>query len=69
VVFVEQLGFERLVAGEGFFDDCERGVSRTNFLDLDLFAFELLVVLEKTAKDEKAVRVALQIFYISFARY
>ena len=44
------------VAGKGFFDDVEGGVGRADVFNLDLFAFELLVVLEKTAKDEEAVR-------------
>jgi len=56
VLCVEQLGLEGLIAREGFFDDGERGVSGANLFDLDLFAFELLVILEEAAKDEKAMR-------------
>ena len=39
---------ERGVTGEGFFDDVEGGVGWANVFDLDLFAFELFVVLEET---------------------
>ena len=53
---VEQLGLEGLITREGFFDDSERGVSGENLFDLHLFAFELLVILEEAAKDEKAMR-------------
>jgi len=56
VVFcVEQLGLEGLIACKGLFDDGERGVGRANFFDLHLFAFELFVILEEAAKDEKAM--------------
>jgi hypothetical protein len=44
------------VAGEGFFDDVEGGVGGANVFYLDLFAFELLVVLEEAPKYEHAVR-------------
>jgi len=44
-----------LVTGERLFDDRDGGVGRTDFFDLDLFAFELLVVLEEALEDKKAV--------------
>jgi len=44
------------VAREGFFDDVHGGVGGADVFDLDLFAFELLVVLEETLQDEHAVR-------------
>jgi len=56
VFCVEQFGLEGLIARQGFFDDGERGVGGANFFDLHLFAFELLVILEEAAKDEKAMR-------------
>src|SRR5260370_37145490 len=36
--------------------DLERGVGRPDVLYLDLFAFELFVVLEETPQNEQAVR-------------
>jgi len=56
VLCVEQFGLEGLIARESFFDDGERGVSGENFFDLYLFAFELLVILEEAAKNQKAMR-------------
>jgi len=55
VFCVEQFGLEGLIARKGLFDDGERGVGGANFFDLHLFAFELFVILEEAAKDEKAV--------------
>jgi len=44
-----------LVAGEGLFNDADGGVSGANFFDLDLLAFELLVVLEKAFKNQQSM--------------
>jgi|SRR5258706_2346391 len=56
VFLAEQFGLERLITGEGPFDNVECGVCGANFFDLDLFAFELLVILKKTPQDEEAMR-------------
>jgi hypothetical protein len=45
-----------LVAGEGALDDCQSGVRGPDFFDIDLFAFEQLVVLEEAAEYQQAVR-------------
>src|SRR5882724_12849018 len=45
-----------LIARQSFFNDRDRGVSRTDIIHLDLLAFELLVVLEKALQDEQAMR-------------
>src|SRR5258706_14059838 len=43
------------VAGERFFDDVHGGVGWADVFNLDLFAFELLVVREKTLEDQQSV--------------
>ncbi len=45
------------VAGERFFDDVHGGVGGADVFDLDLFAFELLVVREKTLEDQQSAIV------------
>ena len=44
-----------LVAGEGLFDDRDGGIGGADFLNLDLFTLELLVVLKKAFEDEQAM--------------
>src|SRR5258707_14511366 len=56
VLCVEQLGLEGLITREGLFDDSERGVGGANLLYLDLFAFELFVILKKAPQDKEAMR-------------
>jgi len=52
------------VAGEGLFDDVEGGVGGADVFDLNLLAFELFVVREKTLEHEHAVRGKIAGFYV-----
>src|ERR1700722_8519740 len=45
-----------LVAGQGALDDRKGSIGGTDFFDLHLFAFEQLVILEKTTKNQQAMR-------------
>src|SRR5690349_14473364 len=44
-----------LVPRQSLFDHADRRIGRANFLDLHLFAFQLLVVLEKALEDQQPV--------------
>lgn len=56
VVFAEQLRLKRFVTVERLFDDVESGIGRTNLFDLHLLAFELFIILKKSAENEQAMR-------------
>src|SRR5690242_12961968 len=55
-VFQAQLVPLFFVARQGILDDLDRRVRRANVFHLNLLAFQLFVVLEKTFQNEQAMR-------------
>src|SRR5438046_7872946 len=56
--------FVLLVAFQSLFNNIESGISGKNLLDLNLFTFELLVILKETFQDQQAVAGQIACFQI-----